>query len=266
MSTVGDLMKFGLITVRPEAHLGEIARALLSQRIHAVLVADLGGPPLGVISDIDLLAGEWLAGDERSLETLRRMTAREMMTTPVWTIDANAPAGEAARKMREERVHRLVVLHSGQAAGLLSVSDLVAWMGGQSTKRESVGDVMSRGLVVCREDTPLGALSRAMTDRRTRSVVVVGAGGQPLGVVTGVDLLAAWPGDETTATAADLMHPPVSIGPAASLSNAADLMFKHHIHRLLVVDPAQPNSMPLGLISTSDIVALMAAPGSAWQV
>ena len=35
-------------------------------------------------------------------------------------------------------------------------------------------------------------------------------------------------------------------------------------HRLLVVDPEDANAMPLGVISTADIVAAMAAPGSVW--
>jgi hypothetical protein len=43
------------------------------------------------------------------------------------------------------------------------------------------------------------------------------------------------------------------------------MMIQYHIHRLLVVNPDQPDSMPLGLISTSDIVAEMAEPGSVWR-
>jgi hypothetical protein len=43
------------------------------------------------------------------------------------------------------------------------------------------------------------------------------------------------------------------------------MMIQRHIHRLLVVDPDRPHSLPLGLISTSDIVAEMAEQGSVWQ-
>jgi len=38
--------------------------------------------------------------------------------------------------------------------------------------RSVVEDVMSRGMVVCREDTSIAAAARAMTDRRSRSVLV----------------------------------------------------------------------------------------------
>ncbi len=265
MTTVAELSKYGLFTCRPQARPGEVARLLLAKRIHAVVVAEPGGPPLGVISDTDLLAGEWLAGDEGALRTLREMTARDLMSTPVWSIDGGAQIEEAVARLREKEVHRLVVLRNGQPGGILSVSDLVAWMGRQGTGRKMVGEVMSRGVVVCRAGTPIVSVARAMTERRSRSVVVVGARGQLLGVVTGLDLLAAWPDDHEGKTAGDLMHPPVTIVPDASLSDAADLMLKQHIHRLVVLDPHDAEAMPLGVISTSDIMAEMAAPGSAWE-
>lgn len=36
--------------------------------MHAAVVAAEGGEPLGVVSDTDLLAGEWLGGDPEGLE------------------------------------------------------------------------------------------------------------------------------------------------------------------------------------------------------
>jgi CBS domain-containing protein len=101
-----------------------------------------------------------------------------------------------------------------------------------------------------------------MSEHRSRSLVVVGAQGQPLGVVTGFDLLGyADVGDGSEPIGA-AMHAPLVIGPASSLREAADLMLKHRVHRLLVVDPAEPASMPLGLISTSDIIVELARPSA----
>jgi hypothetical protein len=54
------------------------------------------------------------------------------------------------------------------------------------------------------------------------------------------------------------MHPPVSIGPAANLREAAALMRAHRLQRLLVVDPAEPDTMPLGQISTFDLIVALA--------
>jgi CBS domain-containing protein len=61
------------------------------------------------------------------------------------------------------------------------------------------------------------------------------------------------------------MHAPHTVFPQASLREAAAIMLQEQIHRLVVVDPAEPDSMPLGLISTADIVEEMAVPGSVWK-
>jgi CBS domain-containing protein len=39
-------------------------------------------------------------------------------------VDADADAGEAARLMRENAVHRLPVIEDGQVAGMVSLGDL----------------------------------------------------------------------------------------------------------------------------------------------
>ena len=94
---------------------------------------------------------------------------------------------------------------------------------------------------------------------------MVNTHGRPLGVVTGFDLLPFVIDGNGDALVSVLMRAPIAIGPEASLREAADRMLQEHIHRLVVVDPAHPEGMPLGLISTSDIIMEMAAPGSVWQ-
>ncbi len=115
-------------------------------------------------------------------------------------------------------------------------------------------------------ETPIVAVARAMHERRSRLVVVGDRRGSPLGVLTGFDLLSLYDGDAETpgGTVAELMHPPITIGPDATLREAADQMLEQ-VYRLVVVDPEDPARIPLGLISTSGIVAEMAAPDSVWQ-
>lgn len=262
---VRDLMRPILITCPPATRLGEAAALLTRHRVHALIVADAAGMPLGVLSDIDLLAGEWLGDRRENLETMRAVTAGELMTAPAATIDAAAPAAEAAARLRSERIHRLVVTDMDRAVGVIAVSDLVNGLAPRVVERRTVADAMSQGMVACREETSVAAAARAMGERRTRSVVVVSARGEPLGVVTGFDLLAYCGAGDPSEPVARVMHRPLTIGPAASLREAAEVMLTHHVLRLLVVDPAEPDSMPLGLISTSDIVVEMAASGSVWR-
>lgn len=264
---VRELMHPGLITCRAETTLGDVASLLTTHHVHALVVADRDGRPLGIITDFDLLAAEWLSTDAESLAAMRKMTAGELMTSPVATIESSARASEAARRMVDEVIGRLMVVEGPKPVGVLSVSDLVAHMASQEPLgRETVADVMSRTMLVCRDDTPIAAIARGMTDAGYRSVLVVDPAGKPLGVISGLDLLAFCKAEGCgDATAAGVMHPALTIAPSASLRQAADLLIDHHHHRLVVVDPNHPDSMPLGVISTFDIVSAMAQPGSVWR-
>jgi CBS domain-containing protein len=134
------------------------------------------------------------------------------------------------------------------------------------TKRETVGDVMSDAILVCRGKTSVASAARAMTSAGWRSVLVVDAQGKILGVVSGHDLLRfVKEGVAEKMIVRDAMHPALTIDIHASLREAADMMIQNHYHRLVVVDKENPDAFPLGAISTFDIVAEMARPDSVWQ-
>lgn len=262
---VSDVMHRGLLTCASSTTLGEAAALLAEHRVHALVVAEPGGRPLGVLADFDLLAGEWLARDEQSREVMTRMTAGELMTAPPRTIDAGAEVGEAAERLHRERLARLLVVEGGEAVGVVAVSDLVATLAVEEGDGHRVRDAMSRAFVACGPDTPLRPLARAMSERRSRSVVVLGHGGKVLGVVTGTDLLPLVASGDAAATAGQLLHPPLTISPDASLREAADALVGAEVHRLVVVDPAHLQGPPVGILSTSDVVAYMARRGSGWR-
>ncbi len=265
--SVREYMHWGILTCRPDATLGQVAVLLSQLHVHGLIVSDRDNRPLGVITDFDLMAGEWLSGDPQSLDAMRKMTAGELMSSPVDTIDIDAPATEAARIMHEKVIRRVVVLEKGKPVGVISVSDIVSSVADMSPpKRETVGDVMSDAMLVCRDKTPIAAAARAMTNAGWRSVLVVDRTGKPLGVVSGLDLLEYCDLEDCTRdSVAEIMHPALRINIDATLQEAASMMIENHHHRLVVVDPVDPESMPLGIISSFDIVGEMARPGSVWQ-
>lgn len=232
---VRELMHEGILTCDAAASPGEIAALLIEHRVHALLVLE-AGQPVGVVSDTDLLSGEWLAIDADSLAVMRGLAARDLMTAPPETVDADAEAAEAAALLRERHLGRLLVLDSATPVGVLAVSDLVHALGRAAERPRTVREAMSRGLVVCR----------------------------PLGVVTGHDLLALY-GDREAATVAELMHPPLTVSAGATLREAVDALLAHEVHRLLVVDTDAPDGLPLGILSTADVVAEIAELGSTWR-
>ena len=263
--TVRDVMHLGVITCPVSTTLGELTRLLVGHSVHAIFIEDKSGSIAGVISDIDLLTGEWLFTDEESLKILRSVTAGELMSSPVASVEADAALQRVAERMAEEHLHRLLVTEAGKPVGVISISDIVRSLGHQEVKRRTAEEVMSRAIVVCRLETPLTAVARGMSERRSRSVIVVDNRGATKGIITGLDLMR-FVGDHgyEQKQARDIMHPPLTISPGTSLRDAADAMISHRIHRLVVVDSDQPDTMPIGLISTSDIMIEMAQNRSTW--
>ena len=263
-----DLMHHGLITCKTSTTLGQVATLLTEHHVHALLVTDRDGRPVGVISDFDLLAGEWLSTDDASLATMRQLTAGDLMTTPIDMVEADVPAHVAAHRLVDEGISRLLVTEKGKPVGVVSISDFVANLAEmQAAKRGLVEDVMSRAMLVCRQETPIVAVARIMTSAHFRSVIVVDDTGRPLGVASGLDLLSFCSEEGChNVPVVQAMHDALTIHPTASLREAATLMIEKHHHRLVVVDPKQPDGIPLGVISSFDIVAEMARPGSVWQL
>jgi CBS domain-containing protein len=91
---------------------------------------------------------------------------------------------------------------------------------------------------------------------------VVDAGGALVGVISETDIVRArateylwrrWPGLRVR----HLMHTPVLTADATmDIEEAASVMERNHVHRLVVVDESQ--SRPLGIVSTSDLVRAIA--------
>ena len=266
--TINDLMHKGLIACSPKTSLGKVAAMLTEHHVHALVVAEEADHPLGIISDFDLLAGEWLSVDEESLNTMRKLTARDLMTSPIESVDLNTSVNEAAKRMADRAIHRMLVTDDGQPVGVISISDFVAGIAAQEAiKRETVGDVMSDTFLVCREDNTVLSAARTMTQAGWRSIIVVNSKGKLQGVITGHDLVSlAGRTVDSNLKVSELMNKNlITTDINSSLQEAADIMIQHHCHRVIVVDQSDPDSFPLGVISSFDIVAAMARPGSIWQ-
>jgi CBS domain-containing protein len=126
---------------------------------------------------------------------LSRVTAGELMTTPVIAVSVDHSVAAAWAMLRGRRLHHLVVLDE---RGLVAVVDdrILAgdWPAGKSEAAPSarVGDVATRGGVRCvRPDQPAAAVARVMADGQCDAVPVVTAAGVLVGLVTAGDLVAA---------------------------------------------------------------------------
>jgi CBS domain-containing protein len=123
---VADVMTMDPVTVGVDASIEAAERLLAAYRISGLPVVDDAGQLVGVLSRTDLL----LDGGQTLTQLVRgRMSGLrvgELMSSPALTVSLSATLVEAARIMRDERVHRLVVVNDDDAPiGVLSATDYV---------------------------------------------------------------------------------------------------------------------------------------------
>jgi CBS domain-containing protein len=124
---VADVMTIDPIVVGDDAPLEEAARLLRANSVSGLPVVDRRGSLVGVISQTDLIAIEEAPIGRLIRTESSGLLVGELMSSPAITVPMTGSLGEAARLMRDRRVHRLVVLDDdGHPVGVLSASDFVA--------------------------------------------------------------------------------------------------------------------------------------------
>ena len=123
-----DLMAGDPVVVSPDVPVVKVAQVLADYDIGGLPVVDVSGRLVGVVSQTDLVrlwassiaSSEWPA-----------LLVRDVMTKPAVTIRGSASLREAARRMTERDVDRLVVVgdDTETALGVISESDLVRAFG-----------------------------------------------------------------------------------------------------------------------------------------
>jgi len=116
------------------------------------------------------------------------MRLREIMRSPVVTIDTEAAAKEAWSLMKEERIRHLVVTEGKQLIGVVSERDLDREGGPRIRADQSVRDVMTTSFVTAGADSTLRQAANLMWGRRIGSLPVLD-GDALVGIVTATDVL-----------------------------------------------------------------------------
>lgn len=160
---VRDVMQPKVVHIGPDESLAELERVLLGERLGGLPVVERGRL-VGVVSRSDIVR---VLGAERAIaeaqadvyreffddpfapsehaaredaeqregieaqiaQRLSALRVRDAMTAEVISVEAGAPLREAAARMAEHRIHRLIVTDGGRLAGLVSALDVVRLVG-----------------------------------------------------------------------------------------------------------------------------------------
>lgn len=146
-----------LVVLNQRATVYEAARAMADNHVDAILVGD-ARDVVGIVTDRDLVL-EVVASDLNTHTT----TLREIMSSPLVTIDIGASLTEAVRKMHANACRRLPITEDGIPVGIVTLDDLL--------HDADIPASQSRAALIAQLDSTLPPASepRERSDRRTRA-------------------------------------------------------------------------------------------------
>jgi CBS domain-containing protein len=118
---VKHVMSSPVFTIDEVATVNEVARLMVEHELGCIIVASREGKPLGIITECDLV-NLVLAKNAKA----SKLSAKEVMTSPLITVDPDETLSDAAKRMSELDIRRLGVMYKGNLVGLISSKDILA--------------------------------------------------------------------------------------------------------------------------------------------
>jgi CBS domain-containing protein len=120
---VKDVMSSPVVTVDEDATVDKAAQLMADDHIGCILVTGKEEKPLGIITESDFVTRVLAKNIQPS-----KLTAKEVMTSPLITIDPDETLTEAARRMSQLNIRRLGVMYKGNLVGIISAKDILGIM------------------------------------------------------------------------------------------------------------------------------------------
>jgi signal-transduction protein with cAMP-binding, CBS, and nucleotidyltransferase domain len=116
---VGDLMTQTLISVNSKDSVMEAAKTMTERKVSSVLVS-LEGEIYGIVTDHDIISRVVARGLDPNT-----VKVETIMSSPLMTIVDKVGIDEAAQRMADEKVRRLIVERESKIVGIIGESDII---------------------------------------------------------------------------------------------------------------------------------------------
>ena len=120
---VRDVMSSPVITMDEGESSNKAAVSMDMNKVGAVIVTNKAGKSIGIITERDLVIR--VLAKNLKPDTIK---AKEIMTTPLVTIEPEATISDAARRMTRLDIRRLGVIYKGNLLGIISSKDILGVM------------------------------------------------------------------------------------------------------------------------------------------
>ena len=120
---VRDVMSSPVVTLDEDETANKAAVNMDMKDLGAVIVTNKAGKSIGIITERDLVIR--VIAKNLKPDTVK---AKEIMTTPLVTVEPEATISDAARRMTRLDIRRLVVIYKGNLVGIISSKDILGVM------------------------------------------------------------------------------------------------------------------------------------------
>ena len=120
---VRDIMSSPVVTMDEDETSNKAAANMDMHDLGAVIVTNKAGKSIGIITERDMVIR--VIAKNLKPDTVK---AKEIMTTPLVTIEPEATISDAARRMTRLDIRRLGVIYKGNLVGIISSKDILGVM------------------------------------------------------------------------------------------------------------------------------------------
>ena len=118
MKTIGDIMSTTLFSTTPNTSAFDAVEEMYKNKIGALFIKE-NDDFLGIFTKID-----WMHLFLRGDCDPHKIKVKEVMSSPLITIDKNAPLANASALIEEKKIRHIAVTDNEKIVGMLSVKDL----------------------------------------------------------------------------------------------------------------------------------------------
>ena len=175
-------VKCGTVVVKPpvitpETSLWERTTAFLLGHFKALPVINENNKPLGIITRVEVLK------ELQDIKVIPKISVKNLMNTPVYTIEEGKKVSDAKSKMREYKARRLVVLRRGKPVGK-KASQLPSR---RSVEDEPLANFYRPDVKTIDVKATVEEAAKLMITKETSNVVVL-SNNKPVGVISALDI------------------------------------------------------------------------------
>ncbi len=171
------------ISIIKNSTISDAIRMLLNTKISRLIVVD-NGKHIGIITEKDI--GLFLFS-ENTMQGLDDIPISKIMK-PIEFVDQGLNHKESAKVMIEKGISSLAIGEDGEVKGIITKSDLIAFVAENFSGKKKVVDFMTHDYEFTHTAAPLYKVVRKMLEKKISRIVVKNQNEEPVGIISFRDL------------------------------------------------------------------------------